>query len=135
MPRAMPVAKMANGVEATPALSAPVPAVFMSENMMPATMIARTPTKDSTTMAPYPTLTASASFSTCLEEVPEDTRLWNPESAPHATETNRTGNIIPEAVVKPVNTGAVIVAWPLAPSTTMPSTAHAIMTIIMMEVR
>ena len=33
-------------------------------------------------MAPYPTLTASASFSTCLEEVPEDTRLWNPESAP-----------------------------------------------------
>ena len=52
MPRAMPVAKIAKGVEATPALRAPVPAVFMSENMMPATMMARMPTKDSTIMAP-----------------------------------------------------------------------------------
>ena len=42
---------------------------------------------------------------------------------------------MPEAEVKPVNTGAVMVAWPLAPSTTMPRTAHTIMTIIMMEVR
>ena len=52
MPREMPAAKIWNGVEATPALRAPVPAVFMSENMMPATMMARMPTKDSTIMAP-----------------------------------------------------------------------------------
>ena len=52
MPRAMPAAKIWNGVEATPLLRAPVPAVFMSENMMPAMMMARTPTKDSRTMAP-----------------------------------------------------------------------------------
>ena len=58
MPREMPAAKIWNGVEATglPAASttfrAPVPAVFMSENMMPAMMMARMPTKDSTIMAP-----------------------------------------------------------------------------------
>ena len=52
IPREMPAAKIWNGVEATPALRAPVPAVFMSENMMPATMMARMPTKDSTIMAP-----------------------------------------------------------------------------------
>ena len=52
IPRAMPVAKIANGVEATPPLRAPVPAVFISENMMPAMMMARMPTKDSTTIAP-----------------------------------------------------------------------------------
>ena len=34
------------------------------------------------------------------------------ESAPQATETNRMGNIMPEAVENPVKTGAVIVAWP-----------------------
>ena len=42
---------------------------------------------------------------------------------------------MPEADVNPVNTGAVIVAWPFTPSTTMPSTAQAIITIIMMDVR
>ena len=70
-----------------------------------------------------------------MEEVPEDTRLWKPESAPQATETNRTGNIMPEAVVNPVNIGAVMVAWPLTPRTTMPSTAQTIMRIIIMAVR
>lgn len=52
MPRAMPAAKIWNGVEATPALRAPVPAVFISPNMMPAVTMAMTPTKDSSTMAP-----------------------------------------------------------------------------------
>ena len=42
---------------------------------------------------------------------------------------------MPDLVVKPVNTGAVMVAWPFTPRTTMPSTAHTIMTIIMMDVR
>ena len=70
-----------------------------------------------------------------MEEVPELTRLWKPERAPQATETNRIGNIMPDLVVKPVKTGAVIVAWPLAPRTTMPSTAQTIMTSIMTLVR
>ena len=43
-----------------------------------------------------------------MEEVPELTRLWKPESAPQATDTNSSGNILPEAVVKPVKAGAVI---------------------------
>ncbi len=34
----------------------------------------------------------------------------NRRQAPQATETNRTGNIMPEAVEKPVKTGAVMVA-------------------------
>ena len=42
---------------------------------------------------------------------------------------------MPEAVEKPVKTGAVIVAWPLTPRTTIPRTAQTIMTIIMIEVR
>ena len=52
MPRATPAAKIWNGVEAVPALRAPVPAVFMSPNMMPAVTMASTPTKDSRTIAP-----------------------------------------------------------------------------------
>ena len=52
MPLAMPAAKIWKGVEATPALRAPVPAVFMSLNMMAAMMTAREPTKDSAIMAP-----------------------------------------------------------------------------------
>ena len=52
MPRETPVEKIVNGVAATPAFNAPVPAVFRSEYMMAATMMARMPTKDSVTMAP-----------------------------------------------------------------------------------
>ena len=93
IPRAMPAAKIWKGVLATPALRAPVPAVFMSPNMMPATTMARTPTKDSMTIAPKPTGRASVSLASCLEEVLEDTRLWKPESAPQATETKSTGKM------------------------------------------
>ena len=70
-----------------------------------------------------------------MEEVLEETRLWKPERAPQATETKSTGNIMPDLVEKPVNMGAVMVAWPLTPRTTMPSTAQTIMTTIMMVVR
>ena len=83
----------------------------------------------------------SFSLETCLEEVLVETRLWKPESAPQATETNSSGNmflpaaesassVAPSAII-----GAFIVAWPLMPSTKMPTTAHAIMTSIMIEVR
>ena len=70
-----------------------------------------------------------------------DTRLWKPDRAPHATETKSSGNMFlpaPEraaSVAPSAIIGAFIVACPLTPSTTMPITALAIMTIIMMEVR
>ena len=77
---------------------------------MPATMMARMPTKDSTIMATTTDLDGVLPFSTRLEEVPEETRLWKPERAPQATETNRTGNYHAGRQEKPVKTGAVIVA-------------------------
>ena len=52
MPRATPCEKIWNGVAATPLLSAPVPAVLRSENIMAATTMASTPTNDSATIAP-----------------------------------------------------------------------------------
>ena len=59
-----------------------------------------------------------------LEDVPEETRLWKPETAPHATVTNRIGNIVPSfSLVKPVNTGRFMVGC----ATTRPTTAPAIM--------
>ena len=45
----------------------------------------------------------SRSLSMVLEEVPEDTRLWKPDTAPQATVTNRIGNRVPRlALSKPV---------------------------------
>ena len=61
---------------------------------------------------------------TVLEEVPEDTRLWKPETAPQATVTNRMGNMVPSlALVKPVNTGRFMTGW----LTIRPRTAPTIM--------
>ena len=52
----------------------------------------------------------SFSFSTVLEEVPEETRLWKPETAPQATVTNRMGNMVPSfSLLKPVKTGRFMV--------------------------
>ena len=56
------------------------------------------------------TFSISFSFSTVLEEVPEETRLWKPETAPQATVTNRMGNMVPSfSLVKPVKTGRFMV--------------------------
>ena len=52
MPRAMPAEKIENGEYRAVLPSAASMPVFMSENTMPAMMMARTPTKDSRTMAP-----------------------------------------------------------------------------------
>lgn len=49
------------------------------------------------------------SFAMVFEEVPDDTRLWNPETAPQATVTNRIGNRSPDAALwKPVYIGRFI---------------------------
>ena len=58
----------------------------------PTTTSATTPSRLSTIMAPYPTMGISFSLLMVLEEVPEDTRLWNPDTAPQAIVTNSVGN-------------------------------------------
>ena len=48
---------------------------------------------------------ASADMDTSdvVDDVPDDTRLWKPETAPHATVTNKIGNIVPSfALLNPV---------------------------------
>ena len=61
---------------------------------------------------------------TSLEDVPEDTRLWKPETAPQATVTKRIGNIVPSfALLNPVYTGRFIEGC----ATTRPTAAPTIM--------
>ena len=63
---------------------------------------------------------------TVFEEVPEDTKLWNPETAPQATVTNNIGNKSPSwSLWNPVNTGRFIVGC----ATNNPITAPAIIPI------
>ena len=63
-------------------------------------------------------------MATVFEDVPEDTRLWKPETAPQATVTNRIGNMSPSfSLWKPVYMGRFMVGW----ATKSPSTAPAIM--------
>ena len=53
--------------------------------------------------------------------MPEETRLWKPETAPQATVTKRIGNIVPSfSFVKPVKTGKFIVGWPMIRPTAAP---------------
>ena len=41
-----------------------------------------------------------------MEDVPDDTRLWNPDTAPQATVTNRIGKRVPRlSFWNPVNAG------------------------------
>ena len=92
-------------------------------------------------MAPKPTGSMSVSLETCLDEVPEETRLWKPERAPQATETNIRGKRYwPLAasfakVALLATMGAVMVALPWTASAKMPNTAQTIMVTIMMVVR
>ena len=88
---ATPEEKIANGV--------PTAAVPSAEAAAPATQRARTASRLSRTIAPYPTFCISFSFAMVFEEVPDDTRLWNPETAPQATVTNRIGNRSPDAAL------------------------------------
>ena len=79
---------------------------------------------------------ASLSWSSCLDVVPEATRLWKPEIAPHAMVMNSAGNrkpvvatlLSPFTAVKPVNAGmSRLVAAPVTPAPMMPTSASAIM--------
>ena len=82
---ATPCEKIWNGVRS--AGTAPFTATA------PQTRSAQTPRSVSTTIAPYPTKSISFSFFTVFEDVPEDTRLWKPETAPHAMVTKSVGKM------------------------------------------
>ena len=57
-----------------------------------------------------------------FEEVPEDTRLWKPETAPHAIVTNNVGNNPLPFTLKPLNAFNCICGC----ATTTPTTAPMI---------
>ena len=67
-----------------------------------------TPNKDSTIIDPYPTQSISFSLLTVLDDVPEDTRLWNPETAPQAIVINNVGNKLFPPTLNPLNAGKFI---------------------------
>ena len=58
-----------------------------------------------------------------LEEVPEETRLWKPETAPQAMVTKRMGKRGLFATVKPLKAGILMVGLP----TRIPTTPARIM--------
>ena len=92
---ATPEEKIANGV--------PAAGVPSAEAAAPATHRARTASKLSKSIAPKPTFGISFSLVIALEEVPEETRLWKPDTAPQATVTNKIGNRSPDfSLWKPV---------------------------------
>ena len=74
----------------------------------PTTTKAITPNKDSTIIDPYPTQSMSFSLLTVLDDVPEDTKLWNPETAPQAIVINNVGNKLFPPTLNPLNAGKFI---------------------------
>ena len=70
---------------------------------------------------------ASASLASCLEVVPEATRLWKPEQAPQATVMNSVGNNVPRLTFQPAKAGISKVTFPAMAEKTMPTRATSIM--------
>ena len=69
----------------------------------PTTTSATMPSNDSKSIAPKPINGISFSLLTVFEDVPDDTRLWKPETAPHAIVTNSVGNRYESLTLKPLN--------------------------------
>ena len=67
----------------------------------------------------------SFSFLICFEAVPEETREWNPDTAPQAIVTKRIGNSIWPSTLKPVKAARFTSGL----ETNTPMTAAAIMNI------
>ena len=65
----------------------------------------------------------SFSLETVLEDVPEETRLWKPETAPQAMVMNKIGNKGLLPTLKPTNAGMFKVGLP----TMIPTTPARIM--------
>ena len=67
-----------------------------------------------------------------MEEVPEETRLWKPETAPQATVTKRIGNMFPSfSFVKPVYIGRFMFGCATTIPTTAPRIIPANMNVVM----
>ncbi len=63
----------------------------------------------SPSIPPYPSNLASFSLFNCFEVVPEPTKLWNPDIAPHEMVTIKKGHIGGAPVAVSCNVGAIIV--------------------------
>ena len=67
-----------------------------------------------------------------LDEVPEDTRLWKPDTAPQAMVTNRVGNrALPSAATKPLKAFNCMVGWATRTPTTAPMIMPSSMKVVM----
>ncbi len=77
----------------TPVSKVPSDVVYPSPRPATQARITRTARKPSVSMDPKPTNLASVSHLSCLDEVPDETRQWKPETAPHAMVTKRKGNM------------------------------------------
>ena len=78
--------------------------------------MAMTPTKDSISMLPYPTMRAWLSFVMSLGVVPEAISEWKPEMAPQAMVMKQNGKTLPAKIgpvpsVKRVKGGRSICGW------------------------
>ena len=80
----------------------------LSMDALPTAINAITARTHSISIDPYPIILASPSLLICLDVVPDEIKLWNPEIAPQATVTNRNGNIGPILLVQEVNASSSI---------------------------
>jgi hypothetical protein len=62
-------------------------------------------------MLPYPINRESPSVLHCFDDVPELTRLWNPEMAPQAIITKIIGHTGGAPLAAKLTAGATIVGW------------------------
>ena len=67
----------------------------------------------------------SFSFLTCFDDVSDDTKLWNPDTAPHAIVINKVGNKYLPSTSNPTKAGKFISGL----ATTTPKTAPTIIPI------
>src|SRR5262245_5477823 len=65
-------------------------------------MRAVTPTRLSISIAPYPIGRTYDSFVIIFGVVPLDTRAWKPDTAPHMTQMNTNGKMLPSNVGPPL---------------------------------
>ena len=73
--------------------------------------------KLSKSIAPKETGSIAFSLLICFDDVPDDTREWKPDTAPHAMVTNKVGNkyetvlVFAFTILNAVNTGRFIAGW------------------------
>ena len=79
-------------------------------------------------MEPYPTKRASSSERTCLAEVPDESREWNPDMAPQAMVMNKKGHMLGACAGAAWTAGATISSLPPMDATMTPKTSSTMAT-------